>query len=162
MIPFDAIRRPDGVPYKGRVTVRVFEFDRSMANEFLQSDVMSDVYDFASEGLQTYSMPLIFFYGEKGERLEVFSSAPMKIWTTNRELQALIQENAAGEHQPGFNPAQYEEATSAENVARYIAEDEKKAYEVSQASPGKFPITLEWTFQNQSRLPGFFVYDHST
>lgn len=162
LIPYDAIRRSDNSPYKWKVTVRVFEFDRSMANEFLQSDVMSDVYDFAAEGLQTYSMPLIFFYDEKGERLEVFSSLPMQIWTTNRELKALIEENSSGEHQPWFNPAHYEESTSVENVARYIQEDEKKAYNVSQSAPWEYPITLEWTFQNYSRLPGFFVYDHST
>lgn len=72
----------------------VFEFNRQTANAFLQSDVFDKDYGFASEGLKTYSMPLIFFYDDQGRRLEVFKKNPMIVWTTNRELHALIMENS--------------------------------------------------------------------
>ncbi len=98
-------------------------------------------------------MPLIFFYDANGKRLEVLSKYPMTVWTTNRELQALILENAQGKHDPGFNPAQYEEESSPENVAKYIALDEKKAYEVSMKDSTQYPITLDWKYRNYSRLP---------
>ncbi len=98
-------------------------------------------------------MPLIFFYDSAGKRLEVFKKFPITVWTTNRELQALILENAQGKHDPGFNPAQFEEVSSPENVEKYIKEDEKKAYEASIKDPSKYPITLEWKYKNYSRLP---------
>ena len=100
LLPFGSIRFPDGKIYNGKVSVSVFEFNRQTANEFLQSDVFSEIHGYASRGLITYSMPLIFFYGETGKRLEVFKDKPMTVWTTNRELQALIEENSQGVHQP--------------------------------------------------------------
>lgn len=163
LIPFDSIRKPtDGSIYKWKVFVSVFEFNRDTANSFLHSDVFDSVYAFASEGLRTYSMPLIFFYDEKGSRLEVFKKNPMIVWTTNRELQALILENSQWKHKPGFNPAEYDELASPENVAKYIKEDELKAYEESKKNPDSYPITMDWIYKNDSRLAGFFVYDQTT
>lgn len=54
-------------------------------------------------------MPLIFFYDTKGQRLEVFKDNPMTVWTTNRELQALIDDMSMRPDMPGFNPAEYDE-----------------------------------------------------
>lgn len=77
----------------------------------------------------------------------------MTVWTTNRELEALILENAQGVHRPGFNPAEYEEASSAENVAEDIKNDVRKAFEESQKNPDLYPITMDWIYKNYSRLP---------
>lgn len=94
LIPFNSIRTPEDSEFRGEVTISVFEFNRKTANEFLQADVFSPVYSYASEGLATYSMPLIFFYDKNEKRLEVFKKRPMTVWTTNRELQALMSDNA--------------------------------------------------------------------
>lgn len=153
LIPFESIRTEDKKPYRGLVSVRVFEFDRETANEFLSSDVFDEVYGFASEGLITYSMPLIFFYDSAGKRLEVFPDVPMTVWTTNRELEALIESMSVRSSMPGFNPADYDEGTSPENVAKKIKLDELKAYEESQKTPLAYPITHSWLLENYSRLP---------
>lgn len=161
-IPFESIKTQDRKPYKGIVKIKVFEFDRETANEFLTSDVFDEIHGFASEGLQTYSMPLIFFYDASGNRLEVFQDAPMTVWTTNRELAALINEMSARPDMPWFNPAEYDEWSSPENVAKKIKADEEKAYMESQKNIDNYPLTYAWLLENFSRLPGFFVFDQST
>jgi hypothetical protein len=94
LIPFDAIRDGGKKPFRGKVRVVVYEFDRNSANELLHSDVFTDVRGYASQGLITYGMPLIFFYDQNGQRLEVYKEYPMQIWTTNRELNNLILDNS--------------------------------------------------------------------
>ena len=37
-----------------------------------------------------------------------------------------------------------------------------KAYTESQKDPSKYPITMDWIYNNDSRLAGFFVYDQTT
>lgn len=162
LVPFDAIKTPDKKPYTWQVAIRVFEFDRKTANEFLNNDVFDEVYGFASEGLITFSMPLIFFYDTKGQRLEVFKDNPMTVWTTNRELKALIDEMSMRPDMPGFNPAEYDEGSSPENIAKKIKEDELLAYQESQKDPLEHPLTHSWLLEHFSRLPGFFVFDQST
>lgn len=162
LVPFDAIKTSDKKPYKGQVSIRVFEFDRKTANEFLNNDVFDEVYGFASEGLITFSMPLIFFYDSTGKRLEVFKENPMTVWTTNRELKALIDGMSMRPDMPGFNPAEYDEGSSPENIAKKIKEDELLAYQESQKDPLAHPLTHSWLLEHFSRLPGFFVFDQST
>lgn len=159
LIPFNAIVGDDGKPFLGKVRAAVYEFDRTTANELLSSDVFTEASGYAAQWLITYGMPLIFFYDSTGRRLEVYRKFPMQIWTMNRELEALVQDNAIGKHSPWFNPAQYEEASSPENVAKFILQDEEKAYLESQKDKNAYPITFEWTLKNESRLPGFWVYD---
>ncbi len=107
-------------------------------------------------------MPIIFFYSEDGKKLEVFEENPLVVWTTNRELEFLVDSLAARPDMPGFNPDEYNEETSPENVKKYIQEDEKKAYEESQKDPKKYPITHDWILENFSRLPSFWVFDQSS
>ncbi len=158
-IPFDAIRDSSKKTYLGKVRVVVYEFDRTSANELLSSDVFTDVHGYAAQGLVTFGMPLILFYDTNGNRLEVYKEYPMQVWTTNRELSALVADNAMDKKAPGFNPADYEEALSPENVAKLIKQDEEKAYLESQKNPTSYPITFDWILKNESRLPGFWVYD---
>jgi len=69
-------------------------------------------------------MPLIFFYDMKGQRLEVYKNYPMQVWTTNRELNALVEANSANEKTPYFNPADYDETQSPEKVALLVEKDQ--------------------------------------
>lgn len=48
-IPFGSIKKQDRTTYKGLVKIKVFEFNRETANEFLTSDVFDDIHGFASE-----------------------------------------------------------------------------------------------------------------
>ncbi len=159
LIPFNAIVGDDGKPFFGKVRAVIYEFDRTTANELLTSDVFTEASGYASQWLVTYGMPLIFFYDSSGKRLEVYKKFPMQIWTTNRELEWLIQANAMDKRAPGFNPDEYEEALSPENVVKLIQADEEKAYVESQKNTSAYPITFEWIMKTESRLPGFWVYD---
>ncbi len=159
LIPFDTLTADGIKPYRGKVRAVIYEFDRTTANELLNSDVFTDVSGYAAQALVTYGMPIIFFYDLAGNRIEVYKKNPMQVWTTNRELSALIEANSADEKTPFFNPDDYDETQSPDNVKKLIAKDELYGYTESMKDEKSYPITFEWTLTNKSRLPAFWVYD---
>ncbi len=159
LIPFDTLTADGIKPYRGKVRAVIYEFDRTTANELLNSDVFTEASGYAAQALVTYGMPIIFFYDPAGNRLEVYKKKSMQVWTTNRELGALVEANSANEKTPFFNPDDYDETQSPENVVKLIAQDELFGYTESLKDLKSYPITFEWTLTNKSRLPAFWVYD---
>jgi len=88
-------------------------------------------------------MPFIIFLSDKGERLDVLSSHPMIIWTTNRESQEtnLFLKNRA-DYRDLFHAA----------------------YVDSQKEKNTYPIDSWWEYShgNKKIVPLFWVFDRST
>ncbi len=136
-IPFDAIVEENMVQYQGKVKVLLFEFDRNTSSYLLDADVFDGVEWFAGQTLVTYGMPYIIFMGEKGEKLHVLNTNPMKIQTSFKEK---------------------DENTSSGEFARLY----KLAYEDSQkAPPNTYPIDARWEHERtvEKVFPLWWVYD---
>lgn len=64
----------------------MFEFDRESGNVLLDSDVFDfDTHGYISNKFVTFGMPFIIFSTPNGDPIEVLSSFPMKVSTTQRE-----------------------------------------------------------------------------
>jgi hypothetical protein len=136
-IPFESIMQGN-VPYRGKLTATVFEFDRSAGNFLLDADAFDDIQGFASSLFVTYGMPFIIFTAEDGTRLDVHNTRPMTVWTTKRDKFE-------------SDPA--------------IARIYQLGYLASQkAEKGTYPIDVAWLTEAGSywRVPSWWVFDRKS
>lgn len=141
LIPFDAIVQGRD-PYKGKVKALVFEFDRQSSSYLLNADIFDQVGGLISQTLVTYGMPFIIFTAEKGTRLDVLSSRPMTVWTTDRAAKETENQLLNKETKALFD----------------------SAYKLSQNSSDPYPINSLWEYDNGNKkiVPLFWVFDRAT
>ncbi len=120
----------------------IFEFDRQSSSYLLGADVFDQVGSLISQTMITFGMPFIIFTAENGDRLDVLSSNPMTIWTTNREADEIDNLLIGKEYRDLF----------------------EAAYEDSQRSPGEYPINSLWEYNhgNKKVVPLFWVFNRES
>ncbi len=140
-IPFDAIVK-GRTPYVGKLQVMAFEFNKDSSSYLLDADVFDNVQWLASQLLVTYGMPYIIFTAEDWSKLDVLSSNPMTIWTSNRSDDLENWLSFRKDYQEQF----------------------RIAYEDSVAAKGKYPINAFWELKhgNKKIVPLFWVFDRET
>lgn len=126
-IPDNALRS-NGEIYQWKISVQVFEFDRENGSVLLDSDVFDfDTHGYITNSFVTYGMPFIIFSTFNDDPIEVLSSFPMKVSTTQRE------------------PFRFTDTSTFDSLYQI-------AYEKSQEDINAYPITYRWLRQNASEM----------
>lgn len=141
-IPDGAIVKEDGTPYRGAVDVYLYEFTRdTVPQNLITLDTFDQVMGYAGDLMQSFGMPYIQFFTEKGEELHVMSGKPMLLTYKIPGMQDLRSNT------DGFP---YGKLTDA---------DMQLMIDASRGYPG-FPITREFLIKNRLlRFPPFWVFD---
>lgn len=141
-IPTGAIVKADGAPYKGAVDVYLYEFTRdTVPQNLITLDTFDQVIGYAGDLMQSFGMPYIQFFTDKGEELHVMSSKPM-----------LLTYKIAGMKDLQNN-------TDGFPYGKVMDADMQLMIDASRGYPG-FPITREFLIKNSLlRFPPFWVFD---
>ena len=141
-IPNGAIVKGDGTPYRGVVDVYLYEFTRdTVPQNLITLDTFDQVMGYAGDLMQSFGMPFIQFFTDKGEELHVMSEKPMLLTYKIPGMKDLRNNT------DGFP------------YGKVTDDDMQLMIDASRGYPG-FPITREFLIKNNLlRFPPFWVFD---
>lgn len=144
-IPADAIVDAKGKPYRGVVDVYIYEFTRDTVPQSLVTlDTFDQVMGYAGNLMLSYGMPLIQFFTENGEELDVTNENPMTITYRVAGMEDLKKNTDNSLPEP---------LTDAHMETLFAA---------SKGDPG-FPVTAEFMARHKIyTFPPFWVLDRGS
>lgn len=142
-IPFGALLSTDGKKYQGKVTVYLFEFDKSTSlDDLLVNDIFDEVAGYAGNLMKTFGMPFVLFLGENGEKIHVLASNPMVIKNTIAEMEAL--------------------RTNKDKIYSPLTDEDMKFLVKKSKELGGYPIDRQFLIDNSIlRFPAWWVFDQN-
>lgn len=144
-IPWDAIVRKDGLPYRGDIDILMYEFSKATApDSLLVADVLTPELGFSGDVMVTFGMPYIQFFTPSGEELHVLKSHPMR----------LVQKMA---------PIDMErlKSNSDAQAERGLTEQDLRAL-VDASTFGDYALTFEYLAKHHlDHFPAYWVFDRT-